>query len=125
MTRPARAHTSRRYRSASSQAQRLSRGGSSSESVQLCVGIGEVTHLAHDTLCLLSDHREAGWLRVETAGTEPHELESHRSEQLTTVVEFLLRFLFLARDIHQRTPLPAKKRETPYPFFASSKIQWV
>src|SRR3982074_2377847 len=89
---------------------RLWRSARRSESVQFCVGVGEIAHIPDDTLSLLGDHRETGGRRVETTGAEANKLQAHRSEQLTAVVQFCLCFLLLAADIGECPALTAKQR---------------
>src|SRR4030081_725357 len=89
-----------------------------SESVQLGVGIGEITHLPDHALCLLGNHRETGRLGVEAASAETHQLHAHGSQKLAAAVQLFLCFLFLARDLHETAALPAHHCQTPSTTFA-------
>src|SRR6476469_9222819 len=48
-----------------------------SERVELGVRVGEIAHLADDTLCLLCHHRQTGRLGIEPAGAEAYQLQAH------------------------------------------------
>src|SRR5438105_4087431 len=104
---------------------RSTRSVSMSESVQLGVGVGEIPHLPNHALGLLRNHGETARLRVEAASPEANELQTHRPEQLATVVELLLRILLLARDLRQGATLAAQHGETAHAVFAGAIVERV
>src|SRR5438477_373763 len=99
------------------------RGAPTSERVELGVRLGEVAHFANHGLGLLRHHREARWLGVQAAGAETNQLEAHRSQYLTAMIELLLRLLLLATYVGERAALPAQHCQSTDSLFAGAIVE--